>query len=87
MSTKAEMRRLFAEIRAKSMRNEVIRETCNRCKAPVHELIASQLQGAIERGEIDPQVDLATLLASIMAIGEGLALNDLPGAWRVFRQA
>jgi len=70
--------RLFAEIRAESMRNEAIRETCNRCKAPVHELIGSQLQGAIERGEIDPQVDLGTLLASIMAIGEGLALNDLP---------
>ena len=70
--------RLFSEIRAESMRNEVIRETCNRCKAPVHELIANQLQGAIERGEIAPQVDLATLLASIMAIGEGLALNDLP---------
>ena len=34
--------------------------------------------GRHRRGEIDPQVDLDTLLASIMAIGQGLALNDLP---------
>lgn len=70
--------RLFSEIRAESMRNEAILETCNRCKGPVFELIARQLQGAIERGEIAPAVDLNTLLAAIKAIGEGLALNDLP---------
>ena len=36
------------------------------------------LGGAIERGEIDPPVDLETLLPTIMAIGHGMALNDLP---------
>jgi AcrR family transcriptional regulator len=70
--------RLFAEIRAESMRNEAILATCNRCRGPVAELIHQQLSGAIARGEIAPAVDLGTLMAAIMAIGEGLALNDLP---------
>ncbi len=70
--------RLFAEIRAESMRNDAIREISERCRGPVAEQIGSQLQGAIARGEIDPPVDLGTLMAAIMAIGEGMALNDLP---------
>ena len=36
------------------------------------------LGGAIERGEIDPPVDLETLLHTMMAIVHGMALNDLP---------
>ena len=70
--------RLFAEIRAESMRNDAIREISERCRGPVAEQIGAQLQGAIARGEIDPPVDLGTLMAAIMAIGEGMALNDLP---------
>ncbi len=69
---------LFIEMRSESMRNETIRETVNSHKREVAEMIVPLLAAAIERGEIDPPVDLDTLMATIMAIGEGLALNDLP---------
>lgn len=70
--------KLFAEIRAESMRNPAILASCNRNRGPVADLIHMQLQGAIDRGEISPPVDIGTLMATIMAIGEGLAINDLP---------
>ena len=44
----------------------------------VFEVFRGYLGGAIERGEIDPPVDLETLLHTIMAIVHGMALNDLP---------
>ncbi|MBU2146082.1 MAG: hypothetical protein KKD02_07030, partial [Alphaproteobacteria bacterium] len=36
------------------------------------------LRGALERGEIDPVVELEALLPMILAIGQGLAIADLP---------
>ena len=42
------------------------------------EMFRGYLGGAIERGEIDPPVDLETLLHTMMAIVHGMALNDLP---------
>lgn len=41
-------------------------------------MIAPLVKGAIERGEIDPPVELPTLMAILMSIGEGIAINDLP---------
>ena len=41
-------------------------------------MIVPLLVGAMERGEIDPPVRIEMLMPAIMAIGEGMALNDLP---------
>ena len=70
---------LFAEMRSESMRNEAIRQTVDGHKMQVAGLIQAVLHDAIESGEIDPVVDLQTLMAVLMAVGEGMALNDLPG--------
>lgn len=69
---------LFAEMRSESMRNEAIRCTVDGHKQQIANMIMPLLKGAIERGEIDPPVDLQTLMAVVMSIGEGLAINDLP---------
>ena len=70
---------LFAEIRAESMRNEAIRDTCDAeqgagrrtCSAAISAAPSSAAR-SIRRSSS------TTLLPSIMAIGEGMALNDLP---------
>ncbi len=41
-------------------------------------MIGASGSGAIERGEIDPPVDVQTLMAILMSVGEGMAINDLP---------
>lgn len=69
---------LFAEIRAESMRNDAIKLTCQESMTAVSGRLGTYIGSAIERGEIDPQADLQAVLAMFMAIGEGLALNDLP---------
>lgn len=69
---------LFAEIYAESMRNDVVGVTCLENAQNVQELFHGYLARAIERGEIDPVVDLDALLPSLMAIAHGMALNDLP---------
>jgi len=69
---------LFAEIRAESMRNEAVRETCDLSRGPVAEIIHAHLHQAIDRGEIAPVVDIMSLMGVLMAVGEGMALNDLP---------
>lgn len=68
---------LFAEIRAESMRNPVIERCCMLNMETIRVQFRDYLRAATERGEIDPLVDLDTLMAALMAIGEGLALNDL----------
>ena len=69
---------LFAEMRSKLMRNETIRNTVDSHKQEVAEMIVPLLVSGIERGEIDPVVDLQTLMAVLMSVGEGMAINDLP---------
>ncbi|MBL8580399.1 MAG: TetR/AcrR family transcriptional regulator [Mesorhizobium sp.] len=69
---------LFAEMRSESMRNETIRSTVDGHKQQIADMIVPLIKGAIERGEIDPPVDLQTLMAVVMSIGEGMAINDLP---------
>ncbi|RLP24942.1 TetR/AcrR family transcriptional regulator [Mesorhizobium sp. YM1C-6-2] len=69
---------LFAEMRSESNRNGTIRETVDGHKREIAEMIAPLVQGAIDRGEIDPVVDLQTLMAVLMSVGEGIAINDLP---------
>lgn len=69
---------LFAEIRAESMRNEAVELHCHNAMGEVQTTFRRYLEAAIERGDIDPVVELDVMLPMIMAIGEGLALNDLP---------
>lgn len=69
---------LFAEMRSESNRNATIRDTVDGHKQEIAGMIASLVQGAVERGEIDPPVDLQTLMAVLMSVGEGIAINDLP---------
>jgi AcrR family transcriptional regulator len=71
------MASLFAEIRAESMRNDAIRLTCQESMMSVQGRIGVYIAAAIERGEIEPVADLEQTLVMFMAIGEGLALNDL----------
>ncbi len=68
---------LFAEIRAESMRNPAIERCCMVNMEAIRIQFRDYLRAAMERGEIDPLVDLETLMTALMAIGEGLALNDL----------
>lgn len=68
---------LFAEIRAESMRNPTIERCCRVNMEEVRARFREYLRAASERGEIAPLVDLDTLMTALMAIGEGLALNDL----------
>ena len=70
---------LFAEMRSESNRNETIRDTVDSHKQEIAVMIAALVNGAIERGEISPAVSLPTLMAILMSIGEGIAINDLPG--------
>jgi TetR/AcrR family transcriptional repressor of uid operon len=68
---------LFAEMRAESMRNEGVRLSRENCMGEVESGFYFHLKNGVERGDIDPVVDLETLMPAIMAIGEGLAVNDL----------
>jgi TetR/AcrR family transcriptional repressor of uid operon len=77
---------LFAEIRAESMRNDAIDRTCQLAMKDVQQAFRAYLQSAIDRGEINPAVDLDAMLPMIVAIGEGLAINDLPAQGVSFEQ-
>lgn len=68
---------LFAEIRAESMRNPAIEDCCRQNMEAIRAQFRDYLRDAAERGEIAPLVDLETMMTTLMAIGEGLALNDL----------
>ncbi len=72
-----DMAALFAEVRAESMRNPLIHATCELHRDGVSDRFASYLAGAAERGEIAPAVELRSVLAMFMTVGEGLALNNL----------
>ena len=69
---------LFAEIRAESLRNPAIDLTCTRTMTEIGSRFHRYLADAVERGDINPPVGFDTLLPTLMAIGEGMALNDLP---------
>jgi AcrR family transcriptional regulator len=72
-----DMAPLFAEIRAESMRNHMICATCLEHRDGVASGFEAYLANAIATGQIEPDVELSTLLAMFMAIGEGFALNNL----------
>ncbi|QPC88464.1 TetR family transcriptional regulator [Mesorhizobium sp. NBSH29] len=70
---------IFAEIATESLRNETIRAIGDGCMAEVQDRFRTYLHQAVERGEIDPIVELDALLPMILAIGQGLAISDLLG--------
>jgi len=72
-----DMAPLFAEVRAESMRNEMIRATCLEHRDGVVGRFETYLASAVADGQIAPDVEMATLLAMFLAIGEGFALNNL----------
>lgn len=69
---------IFAEIATESLRNEAIRAIGDSCMGEVHQKFHDYLQGALDRGEIEPVVGLEALVPMILAIGQGLAISDLP---------
>lgn len=69
---------LFAEMRSESMRNEAVRATVDGHKGEVAAMIEPLVAEAIAQGEINPVVELPVLMAVLMSVGEGLAINDLP---------
>ncbi len=72
-----DMAPLFAEIRAESMRNDTISATCREHRGQIAERFEAYLARAIERGEIEPEARLSSLLVMFMAMGEGFALNNV----------
>lgn len=69
---------LFAEIMAESMRNEAVAFTCMKNMDTVLQLFREYLGSAVARGEIDPLVDVGSLLHTLMGMVHGLVLHDLP---------
>ncbi|MBE7185176.1 MAG: TetR/AcrR family transcriptional regulator [Methylobacterium mesophilicum] len=69
---------MFTEIRAESMRNPLIHDTCLQCMRDVENDFRISLRRAIDAREIDPVVSLEALVGVLMSIGEGIAINDLP---------
>jgi TetR/AcrR family transcriptional regulator, repressor for uid operon len=69
---------LFAEISAEAMRNPAVAAACARNMDDVLELFRCYLGNAVVRGEIDPLVDVGSLLHTMMAMVHGIAANDLP---------
>jgi TetR/AcrR family transcriptional repressor of uid operon len=70
---------IFAEIATESLRNEAIRAIGERCMGEVQEKFRNYLQSAVDRGQINPVVELDALLPMIISIGQALVMNDLPG--------
>lgn len=69
---------LFMEIRAESMRNDAVLQACQACMSQVEGDFRRHLEAAIARGEIDPCLPIESLLPFLMAMGEGIGMNDLP---------
>jgi AcrR family transcriptional regulator len=69
---------LFAQICAEAMRNGAVESTCRFHMEQVQAMFRSYIGAAVERGEIDPAVELDVVVPALMAIVHGMALNDLP---------
>ena len=69
---------LFAEICAESMRNEAVASAVAKNMDEVLEVFREYLGSAVARGEIDPLVDIGSLLNTMMSMVHGIAANDLP---------
>ncbi len=70
---------IFAEIATESLRNDAIRAIGDRCMGEVHQQIRDYLGKALDRGEIEPVVELEVLVPMILSMAQGLAISDLMG--------
>lgn len=67
---------LFAEIRAESMRNPIVARCCDEGMSQASAMVVPYIEAAAARGEIRPVADPGVLTAMLMALGQGLMLND-----------
>jgi AcrR family transcriptional regulator len=68
---------LFTEIRAESMRNETVRNACNKNEQQVIDAFHAFLSYGIAKGEIEPVADIHSIVHVMLAVGEGIIINDL----------
>ena len=70
--------RLFVEVRAEAMRNEMVAATCELHEGLMREKLHAALESAKARGEIDPVTDLELVVATLAAMGEGIIMRNFP---------
>jgi TetR/AcrR family transcriptional regulator, repressor for uid operon len=68
---------LFTEIRAESMRNETVKNCCEKNKGEFSSFFKGFLDYAKSTGQIDPIVDNAAIVSMFMATGEGIIMGSL----------
>ena len=68
---------LFVEIRAESIRNEMVRQACQTSEDQVAETFRAYLKKAADDGRIDPIVPVDPLVEILMSVGQGLIVADL----------
>jgi TetR/AcrR family transcriptional regulator, repressor for uid operon len=68
---------LFTEIRAESMRNETVRNASMKNEAQLTGAFREFLSYGVARGEIDPILDIESIVPLILAIGEGIIMGNL----------
>jgi TetR/AcrR family transcriptional repressor of uid operon len=68
---------LFTEIKAESMRNETVKNCCERNKGEFSSFFKAFLDQAKAEGHIDPIAENAAVSAMFMAIGEGMIMGNL----------
>lgn len=68
---------LFTEIRAESMRNETVKNCCERNKSEFSSFFKAFLDQAKAEGHIDPIAENTAVSAMFMAIGEGMIMGSL----------
>lgn len=68
---------LFTEIRAESMRNETVKNCCEKNKGEFASFFKGFLDHAKSTGQIDPIVDNSAIVSMFMATGEGIIMGSL----------
>lgn len=68
---------LFTEIRAESMRNETVKNCCEKSKGEFATFFKAFLDHAKATGRIAPVVDNAAIVSMFMALGEGIIMGNL----------
>jgi TetR/AcrR family transcriptional regulator, repressor for uid operon len=69
---------LFTEIRAESLRNETVRNCCQKSESQFIEAFANFIETATSQGLINPVVGNDVLIPVMMAVGEGIIFSNLP---------
>ncbi len=67
----------LTEILDESKRNETVRNACMKNEDQVTQAFRAFLTFGVERGEIDPIMEIDSIVPMILAIGEGIIMGDL----------